>query len=262
MAERAAVEADSATSSHYVPLEPNSTVQPFAAASQLTTDGAQATLQPHAPILSPLSSAPQSAVTQPDSSTLPERVKLESSIASSEPAAGHTASTQHVDPSPAHLLSPPLLAAAIVPHYPPVHPLVSLLHSSMLSFDALYSSIAQHDASQAHYIHLVLPLTPREMADKLQRIEMVAFELGMAQSNAMRVGRELDVMGGGMERVREKWNGAILDSVIRARERDGVKWEEGSEERDAVKRRFDEVDTNGQGEAGAPKLPRLASDAG
>ena len=150
----------------------------------------------------------------------------------------------------------------------PVHPVVALLHDSAASFDQLYATISQHDANQQHYMNLVLPLSQRDMADKLHRIEMVSFELGMAQSNAMRVGRELDVMGGGMERVRQQ-----LSSLMQAAEAGQVdeaangsaengKDVDANMQRESGKRKREDEEVNGQNVTVEHKVQRLASDAG
>ena len=149
---------------------------------------------------------------------------------------------------------------------PPAHPLLALLHESAVSFDQLYSTIHQHDASNQHYINLVLPLTQHDMADKLHRIEMVSFELGMAQSNAMRMGRELDVMGAGMEKVRERLSKLIqreagVDEVMSGSGQDGLE-DDIEVKREGAKRSRDEQETNGEVVTAEQKLQRLASDAG
>ena len=138
----------------------------------------------------------------------------------------------------------------------PFPALVALLHASSASFDQLYAAIHSHDASHSHYVNLVLPLSQRDMAEKLHRIEMVSFELGMAQSSAMRTGRELDVMGRGMERVRERLMEASgNDGMDEDGEGDAVK-------REHVKRTREEEESNGEIETVEQKLQRLAPDTG
>jgi hypothetical protein len=46
---------------------------------------------------------------------------------------------------------------------------------------------------------VVSEVSEAELRDRLHAVEMVVFELGMRQSAAMRTGREMDVMGGGMK---------------------------------------------------------------
>ena len=86
---------------------------------------------------------------------------------------------------------------------------------------------------------------------------MVAFELGLAQSEAMRMGRDLDVMGGGMERVKERVVGGREVAPVHLAI-NGKAYQDGG-----IKRKRDEEDDSGQQAIESEqKALRLAPDAG
>ena len=191
-------------------------------------------------------------------STAAEEVISHAKQPSNEIAASQLPPLSPLTPASPTLTAPQLAALAPL-SLPPSHPLLAVLQDSAASFDQLYAAIQQHDASHQHYVNLVLPLTQREMADKLSRIEMVAFELGMAQSNAMRTGREVDVMGGGMDRVRQRLSSWLhVEASDEHDEEASVVKQEHSE-----KRKRDGGLTNGESMLIEHKLQRLApNDAG